>query len=774
MTRARDIRDILSSGDVERGVTYVTSQSPTADPIPALYRHQIEALAKLERQGSPPTSGIVHLPTGGGKTRIGLEFIARVLRTAPNHRFIWSTHSLLLIEQTIARLAELSNIFPSGTLVKWLDRETELTRDLGHITFVTRDNLRYILESANSNENHQLRRRITSGKPTTLIYDECHQLGAEQLQKQFRKFYRAAVEPAARPNWRVIGLSATPVPTRQEARSLLQKKIFKPQPAMSNVPNLWDLHIVHQVTNQDLIQHGVLCPINLHMDQSGLFDLPESVLRSVIRDARITPPGPNARKEDVVDYASKFNRSVMGNDRVLSFLAERLAANLNALGKTIVFASEIEAADRLVNKLHSLPGMRGKVAVVHSQMRQQEREKHPDRVLAKFRARGSEPCILVNVEMLTEGFDDPQVRTIVLAKLTLSSNRFWQMIGRGTRGTRAGGTADCFVIDPIKLIRLYDYFNGYQPSVGRRPGSAIEDDPEDSSESALDPSVPAVSRPPLPSRVTYVISPQLRRQRAKVAAAVEAFIRHQHVSEDQLIEIAKTVDLTSRDGQVVVDLSSSEGAMGNHLVLLLEEISRMQARMGAELGWLNRFIPTQPDEPVFRFWHRRLGTIESLGIRTEDDYHRAESSGRFASILHHLGSGGYPPTPSTTMSRPEPDVESLVVVLSAVAHADGRIHTGEQEVAAQVIVDLTGLRSVETLVPTLSPTKPDPRRVEEAARLLASQLDERKRLSLIRNLFQLAAADGIIDRAEVDIIASIGAYFGHSKDAIELIWRLIY
>src|SRR4029077_16153887 len=88
-------------------------------------------------------------------------------------------------------------------------------------------------------------------------------------------------------------------------------------------------------------------------------------------------------------------------------------------------------------------------------------------VLERFQKRGAKPSILVNVDMLTEGFDDPLIRSVVLARLTLSTNRFWQMIGGGTRGPATKGTPGCNVIDPVKLTRLYDYFGDYQPSFSR-------------------------------------------------------------------------------------------------------------------------------------------------------------------------------------------------------------------------------------------------------------------------------------------------------------------
>ena len=63
--------------------------------------------------------------------------------------------------------------------------------------------------------------------------------------------------------------------------------------------------------------------------------------------------------------------------------------------------------------------------------------------LSRYAEMGSSPCIMLNVNMLTTGFDDPKIRTVVLARLTYSMNLYWQMIGRGSRGPSSGGTEDC-------------------------------------------------------------------------------------------------------------------------------------------------------------------------------------------------------------------------------------------------------------------------------------------------------------------------------------------
>jgi superfamily II DNA or RNA helicase len=55
--------------------------------------------------------------------------------------------------------------------------------------------------------------------------------------------------------------------------------------------------------------------------------------------------------------------------------------------------------------------------------------------------------VLSNYGVLTTGFDAPRVRALVISRPTASPVLYEQMIGRGMRGPRFGGTAECLVID---------------------------------------------------------------------------------------------------------------------------------------------------------------------------------------------------------------------------------------------------------------------------------------------------------------------------------------
>ena len=67
--------------------------------------------------------------------------------------------------------------------------------------------------------------------------------------------------------------------------------------------------------------------------------------------------------------------------------------------------------------------------------------------------RSGQLSVLSNYGVLTTGFDAPKVRAVVVARPTASPLLYEQMIGRGMRGPRFGGTEKCLVIDVEDNIR---------------------------------------------------------------------------------------------------------------------------------------------------------------------------------------------------------------------------------------------------------------------------------------------------------------------------------
>ena len=68
------------------------------------------------------------------------------------------------------------------------------------------------------------------------------------------------------------------------------------------------------------------------------------------------------------------------------------------------------------------------------------------RIIDAFR-RGTGPRFLCNDDILATGFDAPLVNGVCITRPTTSPIRYEQMVGRGLRGPKNGGTKDCLIMD---------------------------------------------------------------------------------------------------------------------------------------------------------------------------------------------------------------------------------------------------------------------------------------------------------------------------------------
>ena len=65
---------------------------------------------------------------------------------------------------------------------------------------------------------------------------------------------------------------------------------------------------------------------------------------------------------------------------------------------------------------------------------------------------------LCNCEVLTTGFDEPKITHLIMARPTVSQVLYEQMIGRGLRGIKFGGTDSCKILSCEDMDMNYDEF----------------------------------------------------------------------------------------------------------------------------------------------------------------------------------------------------------------------------------------------------------------------------------------------------------------------------
>lgn len=70
--------------------------------------------------------------------------------------------------------------------------------------------------------------------------------------------------------------------------------------------------------------------------------------------------------------------------------------------------------------------------------------------------------VLCSCEVLTTGFDAPRVTHVVVARPTMSQVLYEQMVGRGLRGEKFGGTATCRILNCVDSYKGVELKLGYE------------------------------------------------------------------------------------------------------------------------------------------------------------------------------------------------------------------------------------------------------------------------------------------------------------------------
>ncbi len=111
--------------------------------------------------------------------------------------------------------------------------------------------------------------------------------------------------------------------------------------------------------------------------------------------------------------------------------------------RTLVFCVTVAHARALCRALNGIGVPAG---LVHGEMKKEARAQ----VLKNYR--DGKFQALTNVGVLTEGFDDPGVSCVAMARPTKSQSLYAQCVGRGTR--LAPGKEDCLVLDFVDLSQV--------------------------------------------------------------------------------------------------------------------------------------------------------------------------------------------------------------------------------------------------------------------------------------------------------------------------------
>jgi len=299
-----------------------------------------------------------------------------------NGRMAILAHVKELLEQTAGNIMKMAPEIPVGIYSAGLG-----SRDLGYA--VTVAGIQSIYDKAEA-----------LGKLDIIAIDEAHRIPPDG-EGMYRTFLDAAKK--LNPHVRLVGLTATPY-------RLGSGRICLPENLLNAV--------CYEIGVKQLIVAGFLSPLKSKT----------SVESTDVSNVSI-------RGGEFVQ--SELQAAMSGDEGKVVLACMDIAHKTQDRKSVLVFATGIEHAKQITQFLEDILG--NPVPMIICDTPSEERA----RTVREFRE--GRLKYLVNVDVLTTGFDAPAVDCVAILRPTMSPGLFYQMVGRGFR--LADGKKDCLVLD---------------------------------------------------------------------------------------------------------------------------------------------------------------------------------------------------------------------------------------------------------------------------------------------------------------------------------------
>lgn len=380
------------------------------EAVNAAYQHL------RERDDNP----CIVLPTGTGKSLV-LAQIATDAVVQWSGRVLILAHVKELLEQNAEKIQALCPDIRVGIYSAGLGRQ-----DTAHNVIVA--GIQSVYKKA-----------CELGKFDIIVIDEAH-LIPEEGEGMYRKFLADA--KIINPLIRVIGLTATPFRLRGG-------RICKPK----NILN----HVCYEAGIKEMIVNGYLSPLKTKAGQT------KPILTNLhVRAGEFVA----ADVKDAMDRMSITSEAVK---EVIEYTKDRKAV--------LIFTCSVEHCKHVAEEIgkHNL-----ECGIVTAKTGDNERAE----LLSRFKGKKVKTSLfgeekgplkfLANVNVLTTGFDAPNVDCVVLLRPTASAGLYVQMIGRGTR--IYPGKQDCLILDYGENVLRHgpiDMINVSEPDKKTGSGGAV-------------------------------------------------------------------------------------------------------------------------------------------------------------------------------------------------------------------------------------------------------------------------------------------------------------
>lgn len=364
-------------------------------------------------------SGLMVMPTGSGKTFTAVYWLLN-RAVAKGYKIVWLVHRQELVSQ-----AEATFVSQCPLLKEYGMKKIRIISVSGihlHMSSASRAeiNVCSIQSVANKYGYRFISRMLgVQGKEKLIVViDEAHHAVSPSYQKVLNRFMQI------NPNTCILGLTATP--TRMQ--TLDRNKLYNLFKVTQNIDNNCgtDKGFIYEISLKQLILNGALAKpiyerVKTEIDADIEFDL-------TLSDELFF--------KQFGELSEKIKNQIAESEKRNGLIVNQYLNNRDKYGKTLIFAINREHARTLCNLF-----IKNDVScdyVISDK---------PNSAETIERFRNNEFEVLINVQIMTEGTDVPDIKSVFMTRETNSDSLMMQMIGRGLRGEAAGGTKEEYIVD---------------------------------------------------------------------------------------------------------------------------------------------------------------------------------------------------------------------------------------------------------------------------------------------------------------------------------------
>lgn len=395
-----------------------TTQSE-ADGRKPLMPYQQEAIDSLDDyfdlsgKTKGVQSGMLVMPTGSGKTFTAVTWLL-TRGVAQGYRIVWLVQLQELVGQAFDEFRSLAPIVAEKGIetIRMIPVASRYARmSMAKDCDVTVASIHSV---ANAYGRAYIRPMLgpAGREKLIVVIDEAHHAAMKSYQYVLNRLKRL------NPNLILLGLTATPKP-RQNRRTFLELFHLSMEVPTYRGP-VYEIHLGELIKS-----HFLSIPRYERVDTQIVGDTAYQMTEQDILESR--------RLRDLPGHILHRMATMAARNKLI---VRQYVKHRKRYGKTLVFAINQEHAVTLCKEFQEA-GIHAEYVISDGS------DSRP--VIERFRA-GAFP-VLVNVRIMAEGVDVPDIQTVFLTRQTSSDVLFQQRVGRGLRGELAGGTRECFIVD---------------------------------------------------------------------------------------------------------------------------------------------------------------------------------------------------------------------------------------------------------------------------------------------------------------------------------------